>query len=145
MLTGRSTVPEKVQGLSAGADDYLTKPFQMEELSARVAALLRRPAAYTGSVLIVGAVELDTKRRRVTLSGQELVLEPKEHALLEYFMRHPGEIFSPESLLLHVWGSDSESSIDSVRTYIKKLRKKLSPGGPLIETVHTLGYRMNPS
>ncbi len=145
MLTGKGTVTEKEAGLDAGADDYLTKPFHLKELSARIRALMRRPvASYTGSTLKIGLLELDPSTRRVTRSGEELTLLPKEYALLEFFMRHPNEVFSPDALLNRVWNSESDASTDTIYTYIKMLRKKITPEAPasMIKTVHGVGYRL---
>lgn len=144
MLTGKDTIDDKSSGLDAGADDYLTKPFHMKELSARIRALVRRSTPVLHSVLKVQNIELDTQSRRVTKSGTELHLLPREFALLEFLMRHPDQIFSPESLLNSVWSSDSESSISTVYTYIKTLRKKIADeqGNSPIANVHGVGYRL---
>jgi DNA-binding response OmpR family regulator len=145
MLTGKGSINEKETGLDAGADDYLTKPFHLKELSARIRALLRRPvASYTGATLKAGPLELDPSTRRVTKSGDELTLLPKEYALLEFFLRHPNEVFSPDALLNRVWNSESDASTDTIYTYIKMLRKKITPEAPssMIKTVHGVGYRL---
>lgn len=144
MLTGNDALAEKEAGLDAGADDYLTKPFHVEELSARVRALLRRPRTFTGNVLQAKDISLDPSAHRVMNEHGEIQLLPKEFALLEFFMRHPDETFSPEALLDRVWSSESDSSVDTVYTTIKTLRKKISPGSgsDLIKTVHGVGYRL---
>ncbi len=144
MLTGKQQVGEKATGLDSGADDYLTKPFELLELTARVRALLRRKPAILGSVLTMGPLVLDTGTHRLTVEGKELPLLPKEQALLEFLMRHPDEIFSPEALLNRVWSAESESTVYTVYTNIKTLRKKLSSAGAcdLIKMIYGRGYRL---
>lgn len=144
MLTAKSAVEEKEAGLDAGADDYLTKPFHLKELSARIRALLRRHTQATGCELKVGQLALDILARKVTLDGKEIHLVPREFSLLEFFMRHPNQVFSAEALLDRVWASDTLASPDTIRTYIKILRKKLGGEGKdsLIRTVHGVGYKL---
>jgi DNA-binding response OmpR family regulator len=145
LLTAKKHVDEKEQGLDAGADDYLTKPFEMKELSARIRALLRRPQAFSGSVLQVGNLVLEPNTYRVTRSGDDISLLPKEFALLEFLMRHPNQVFSAEALLDRVWSSDSEASPETIRTYIKRLRKKIDLDGQpsILSTVHGVGYKLD--
>lgn len=147
MLTGKKMVEDKITGLDAGADDYVTKPFEMGELSARIRALLRRPAAATGNILRARDLVLETDKVRLTRNGQEIYLVPKELALLEFLMRHPDYVFSSEALINRVWPSDSEASPDTVRTYINKIRKKLDREGEpsYLRTVHGLGYKLDAS
>ncbi|MBX9687126.1 MAG: response regulator transcription factor [Candidatus Obscuribacterales bacterium] len=141
MLTGNDTVEEKERGLDTGADDYLTKPFQMKELAARVRALLRRPASIVSSTVFqAGKISIDTQKYRATLSGEPVNLVPREFQLLEFFMRHPNQVFSAEALLNRVWPSDSEASPEALRTALKRLRKKVDPDGELLRTVHGVGY-----
>lgn len=140
MLTGKDSVDEKEQGLDSGADDYLTKPFQMKELAARVRALLRRTGAVKENVLTAGALKLDPTRYRATLNEAPLTLVPKEFALLEFLMRHPNQVFTADALLNRVWPSDSESTQEALRTTMKRLRKKVDPDNLLIKTVHGVGY-----
>jgi DNA-binding response OmpR family regulator len=142
MLTSRSSPEEKEAGLDAGADDYLTKPFNPKELSARIRALLRRPQAVSAKVLQVGQVMLDPKTVKVFKDGEEIHLLPKEFSLLELFMRYPNEVFSGEALLERIWAKESAASLDTVRTYMKTLRKKIDPdeGISLIRTVRGIGY-----
>jgi len=144
MLTAKTTVEDKEAGLDAGADDYLTKPFHLKELSARVRALLRRPAPVSGNVLNVRSLVLDTSACRVTKDGHELHLLPKEFSLLEFLMRHPNQVFSADALLDRVWASDTSALPDTVRTHIKTLRKKIddedSPS--FIRTIHGVGYKL---
>ncbi|MBX9696137.1 MAG: response regulator transcription factor [Cyanobacteria bacterium] len=145
MLTARTTIDDREHGLDAGADDYLCKPFALKELSARVRALLRRASNSTSNVLLIRNIALDPSARTVTRVGDEVHLEPREFALLEFFMRHPDTIFSADSLITRVWESDADVSIEAIRTYIRGLRKKVDSGDgkPLITTVHGVGYRFN--
>jgi DNA-binding response OmpR family regulator len=147
MLTGKDQIADKEEGLDSGADDYLTKPFHLKELSARLRALLRRPQATVATILKLGSIELDPKNHRVTNNGEVLDLLPKEFALLEFFMKYPNEVFSPEALMDRVWSSESDSSPNTVYTYIKTLRKKISPDAPvsIIKTVHGKGYKVEVS
>ena len=115
MLTARSHVDEKSAGLDAGADDYLTKPFELKELSARVRALLRRPTDFSGTNLKVGGLIMDLPNYRVNRGGQVIKLLPKEFALLEFFMRHPNQVFSPETLIDRVWLAGEEASPETIR------------------------------
>ncbi|MBY0547972.1 MAG: response regulator transcription factor [Candidatus Obscuribacterales bacterium] len=142
MLTARNSVDDREQGLDSGADDYLCKPFHMKELSARVRALIRRAAGATNNVLQAGAIQLDPSARRVVKDATEIHLEPREFALLEFLMRNPNIVFNADALVTRVWETDTEISPDSVRTYIKALRKKLDQK-ELITTLHGLGYRLN--
>lgn len=146
MLTGKKLLDDKISGLDAGADDYVTKPFEIAELSARIRALLRRPAAVKSNVLTARELVFDTDKMSVHLAGEELYFVPKELALLEFFMRNPNHVFSSEVLINRVWPSDSEASPDTVRTYINKLRKKLDKpdSESFIRTVHGLGYKFEP-
>jgi two-component system, OmpR family, response regulator len=145
MLTGKSTVKDKRQGLDAGSDDYLTKPFEMEELSARLRALLRRPAVVQNSLMKARNIELDRTSGTVKKDGQEIHLLPKEFALLDLFMRHPNQVFEPNALLARVWPADSEATLQTLRPYINRLRGKIETPGlpPLIRTVHGLGYKLD--
>jgi two-component system OmpR family response regulator len=145
MLTGKSTIDDKVQGFESGADDYLTKPFHPRELSARLKALLNRPAGRVEKVLTAHDLELDTETHTVCKSGKQIHLMPREFALLEFLMKHPDQPFNPDALLNRVWPSDSEVSTESIKTYIAKLRKKIdSPDKPtIISTVHGVGYRLD--
>ncbi|HEY9788243.1 MAG TPA: response regulator transcription factor, partial [Candidatus Obscuribacterales bacterium] len=145
MLTGRAKIDEKEEGLDSGADDYLTKPFSMRELNARVRALLRRPAAYSGNELKARDIVLEPESHRVTKQGREIKLLPKEFALLEFLLRNPGRVFSPEALLERVWESTSDASPDTVRIHVNRLRSKLDTKGEdsIIGTVHGVGYRLD--
>jgi len=145
MLTARGTVDDKAQGLEAGADDYLVKPFHPKELTARVRALLRRPRNVEGKVLRVRDIEFDTATRRVLRNAKEIELTPKESALLELLMRYPNRSFTLESILDRLWHSDSSASIDTVRTHMKTLRKKVgdTEEEPLIKTKRGIGYSLS--
>lgn len=145
MLTARSTVSDKEAGLDAGADDYLCKPFHLKELSARIRALIRRSTGLqSASVLNLKDITLDPAARRIIKGGAEIKLEPKEFALFEFLLRNRNVVFSADALLDRVWESDTSVSPDSIRTYIKALRKKLDVRGEpsIITTVHGLGYRL---
>lgn len=141
MLTAKSLLEDKERGLDAGADDYLTKPFEHRELQARVRALLRRPTSLAGTTLKVSDIELDPASCTVTKSGKELKLRPKVYSLLEFLMRHPDQVFSAEAILERVWLDDAMVSTDSVRAHFKLLRKSLGlKEGNLIKTVRNRGY-----
>ncbi|CAN5181053.1 response regulator transcription factor [soil metagenome] len=146
MLTGRSAVAEKEAGLDAGADDYLTKPFSMKELSARIRALLRRPPTYQTNALALDGICLDPGKHRVTKNGKDVHLLPRDFSLLEFFMRHPDEVFGAEALLQRVWHSDSDATADGLRTAIKRLRQKLDDSekehDSIIENIPRVGYRL---
>lgn len=143
-LTGKTTVKDKVAALETGADDYLTKPFAAEELRARVAALLRRPQAMVTKVLEVGDLTLDSQSFEVKRAGQNIDLVPKEFALLEFLMKHVNQVFSAEALVERVWPSESEASPETIRTYIKTLRRKIDREGmpQMIGTVYGVGYKL---
>ncbi|MDX1987706.1 MAG: response regulator transcription factor [Candidatus Obscuribacter sp.] len=120
LLTGRNSTADKVEGLDSGGDDYLTKPFSLLELSARLKALLRRKAGFQSNVLQVGGLSLGLKERKVSFDQESVDLSPQEFALLEFFMRHKGQIFSQEELISKVWGS--------VRKYLERVFASLWPG-----------------
>jgi len=144
MLTGKARLQDKELSFEKGADDYLTKPFEVRELSARIKALLRRPTVMIGNTLKVGNIELDPTAHKAKRGDEQIDLLPKEFALLEFFMRNTGQIFSPETILDRVWQSESESSIETVYTYVKRLRSKIDTDkkNSLIKTVYGVGYRM---
>jgi DNA-binding response OmpR family regulator len=144
ILTGQDKIEDKEVGLDSGADDYLTKPFHMKELSARVRAVLRRPSSYAGDRLVSRGLELDPGNHTVKVNGNDISLLPKEFQLLEFLMRHPDQVFSADALLNRVWASASDSSIDALTTCVKRLRKKIDlDGSPsFIKTVHGVGYKL---
>ena len=141
ILTARDTWREKVAGIDAGADDYLTKPFHMEELLARLRALIRRAGGHASTELVCGPLTLDTRTSRVSVDGTALTLTSHEYRVLAYLMHHPGEIVSRAELTEHIYAQDFDRDSNTVEVFIARLRKKLPPG--LIETVRGLGYRIN--
>lgn len=143
MLTARDATEDTVGGLDAGADDYLTKPFSFDELLARLRALTRRAPAERPSVLQVGALRLDPASHRAWQGGRELELSTKEFALLELFMRRPGQTLTRDALLDGAWDMAFERRSNVVDVYIGYLRKKLGPGA--IETIRGIGYRLSES
>ncbi len=145
MLTAHDTVHDKVEGLSAGADDYLTKPFDTSELLARIAALLRRAEIRAGStVMKVSDLTIDTVTRAVRRGEVEISLTQKEYALLEYLMRHAGIAVSREQISENVWRQDFDPGTNIVDVYINYLRKKIEPEGSstVLHTVRGVGYMM---
>lgn len=144
MLTGKDKISEKETGFDAGADDYLTKPFHIQELLLRCRALLRRGAVANSNILQVGDLCLEPTKFKVSRGGQEISLTAKEFALLEHLMRHPNQVFSSESLLESVWGSDSQASSDTVRVIMQRLRSKIdgTTGESLISNVRGVGYKL---
>ena len=146
MLTARGAVEDRVNGLNVGADDYLVKPFAMAELLARVNALLRRRGRglNNGSQLRVGDLTLDLVRHEARRAGRLIELTAKEFALLEYLMRHPGQVLSRTQIIDHVWRYDLEALSNVVDLYIHYLRDKVDQGfaRPLIKTVRGVGYKI---
>lgn len=144
MLTARDMLADKVEGLDAGADDYLVKPFELAELHARVRALLRRSGSQKSGVLEVGDLCLDPASGRVTRKGVPVRLARKEYALLEVLMRNAGRVVPHARLIEHLWDMDAEPSEETIRAHMKLLRKAIGDRGTprLIETVHGIGYRL---
>jgi DNA-binding response OmpR family regulator len=140
MLSAKDGEYDQADGLDCGADDYLTKPFSYVVLLARLRALLRRGAPQRPSVLTVGDLSLDPASRRVTLAGVEVGLTVREYALLEYLMRHPGQVVSKTELLDHVWDASLETAPNAVEVYVGYLRRKL--GRDVLDTVRGAGYRL---
>ncbi|MER5324063.1 response regulator transcription factor [Streptosporangium roseum] len=153
MLTARDAVGDRVSGLDAGADDYLVKPFELDELLARVRALLRRSAltapaaADGGGVLLHGDLRMDTSSREVTRAGERLELTRTEYLLLELLMVHPRQVLTREQILSEVWGFDFEPSSNSLDVYVMYLRRKTEAAGRsrLIHTVRGVGYVLRSS
>jgi DNA-binding response OmpR family regulator len=148
MLTAHTDLTDKVSAFNLGADDYLCKPFAMEELVVRAQALLRRPEPKTSSVLKAEKIELDTTTRKVVCNSREVQLNPTEYTLLEFFMSQPMHVFTADQLLNSCWKSMSETTEGAVRYHITGLRKKIDHEGiegSYIETVHGAGYRFVPS
>lgn len=143
ILTARDTWHEKVAGIDAGADDYLGKPFHMEELLARVRALIRRASGNATSVLACGTVRLDTRSGRVTVDGLPVVLTSHEFKVLSYLMHHQGEIVSRTTLIEHIYAQDFDRDSNTIEVFVGRLRKKIP--AELIETVRGLGYRLSDS
>jgi two-component system, OmpR family, response regulator len=144
MLTARDAVEDRVQGLDAGADDYLTKPFSFAELLARLRALARRPPLERPAIVEVGDLRLDPATRQVWRDGAEIELSAKEFALLETFMRRPGEVLSRYQLLEHCWDYGYENRSNVVDVYVRYLREKIDRpfGRSSLETVRGAGYRL---
>jgi two-component system OmpR family response regulator len=142
MLTARSEINEKVDGLNLGADDYITKPFYMEELIARVHAIARRGGEDKLNMLQSGDLTLNLVSREVKRGGKKIELTPREFSLLEYIMRSPGRVFTRTQILEHVWGYDFDPQTNIVDVCIQRVRKKtFDEDNKLIETVRGVGYR----
>jgi len=140
ILTARGDWHEKVAGIDAGADDYLTKPFHMEELLARIRALIRRAVGQASAEIACGPLVLDTRSGRVSVDGQALSLTSHEFRVLAYLIHHAGEIVSRTELTEHIYAQDFDRDSNTIEVFVARLRKKLPPG--LIETVRGLGYRL---
>jgi DNA-binding response OmpR family regulator len=144
MLTARSLVPQRVEGLNAGADDYLTKPFAIAELRARVHALIRRALHQGGSKLSYEDIELDRHRRRVTRNGMTIPLSSKEFALLEFMLLRAPEPVTRSEIVEHVWDTNFDSETNLVEVYVNRLRQKIDEHRSikLIHTIRGVGYRL---
>ena len=140
MLTARDAVPDRVQGLDDGADDYLIKPFAFTELIARIHALARRPKEVIDTKSQFGNMNINTTRKVVLVDSKAVQLSKKEFALLEYFAHHPGQILSKQQLIQHVWDFDADILPNTVEAFVRSLRQKLGPS--VIETVRGFGYRL---
>lgn len=142
MLTAKATIGDRVKGLDVGADDYLSKPFSYDELLARVRALLRRPKAHTNNVLKAGTLKVDVVAKKVDYQAKTIHLTAKEFHLLEYLLRHKGEVLSKEQLLDHVWADEDRVQHNTVETFVANLRKKIGPGEAVIQTIRGYGYKI---
>jgi two-component system, OmpR family, response regulator len=145
ILTAQDDIAVKVEGLDSGADDYLTKPFSLEELLARVRALLRRGPVSSASTLVVGDLQLDPAKHEVKRQGVLIELTPREFALLDYFMRRPGQTLTRGTLIEHVWDLAYEGGSNVVDVYVRYLREKIDRPfrRNTIETIRGIGYRFN--
>jgi len=145
MLTARDGIADRVTGLDAGADDYLTKPYDLTELYARVRALLRRGPALEPCVLTIADLELDTRTRGVARGNDPIRLTSREYALLEYLARRAGEVVSRTAIADHVWDDDFDSSSNLIDVYIQRLRRKIDDGRAvkLLQTVRGAGYSLS--
>jgi DNA-binding response OmpR family regulator len=145
MLTAKDKIGDRVEGLNAGADDYLVKPFAFEELLARIRALLRRPQDHVGNVLSVDDLTLDTNTYEVKRSGRKVQLSQREYALLEYLLRNQNRILSKTNIISHVWDYDADILPNTLEVYIGYLRAKIERpfrGPELIHTVRGFGYKL---
>jgi DNA-binding response OmpR family regulator len=147
ILTAKDKIKDRVDGLNAGADDYLVKPFAFEELLARVRALLRRPLQVNATVLKIADLTLDPARFEVKRSGKQIQLSSKEFALLEYLMRNPGRILTKDNIISHVWDYDADILPNTVEVYVGYLRNKIDKPfkgeSALIETIRGFGYKLD--
>lgn len=144
LLTARSELDERIEGLNTGADDYMTKPFYVEELVARIHAVVRRSSDEQMSLLQAGELSLNVITREAKVAGTPVKLTAREFSLLEYMMRSPGRVYTRTQMLEHVWGYDFDPNTNLVDVHIQRLRKKVSPDkeNPIIETIRGVGYRV---
>jgi two-component system, OmpR family, response regulator len=142
ILTARDRWSDKVAGIDAGADDYVAKPFHIEEVLARVRGLIRRTAGHASSEIICGPLRLDTKASKASVDGAPLKLTSHEYRLLSYLMHHQGQIVSRSELTEHMYDQDFDRDSNTIEVFVGRLRRKI--GNDLIETVRGLGYRMGP-
>lgn len=149
LLTAKDKISDRVEGLEAGADDYLIKPFAFEELLARIRSLLRRPAEFSDDTLSIDELALNTQNFEVVRSGDSVQLTQKEFALLEYMLRNPGRILTKDMIIQHVWNYDADVLPNTVEVYIGYLRNKIDKPfpskKPLIQTVRGFGYKLEAS
>lgn len=141
VLTARDRWREKIAGLDAGADDYVTKPFQMEEVLARIRALVRRSTGNVSPVLSVGPVSLDPSASQVTVEDRQIKLTAHEYKLLAYMMHHAGKVLSRTELIEHIYAQDFDKDSNTIEVFVGRLRKKL--GVEVIHTIRGLGYKMS--
>lgn len=144
ILSARSKVDDRILGLDEGANDYLIKPFDFGELEARIRSLLRREFSQTPAILTLGALQVDTKSKRVICDGTEIVLTRKEYGILEYLMSHKNQVISAEEVTEHVWNNEFDPFSNTIRYHIHSLKKKLSTAThtDYIKTIRGQGYRM---
>ncbi len=144
MLTARDTIEDRVQGLDSGADDYLVKPFSLHELLARLRAIMRRTLADKSGVLVLGDLVVNPAMHDVRRGHQQIKLNAKEFSLLEYFVRHPGQILTREMIETHIWSYDFICASNVVDVYVRRLRRKIDDPFPvkLLETIYGAGYRL---
>jgi two-component system copper resistance phosphate regulon response regulator CusR len=142
MLTARTTIGDRVRGLDMGADDYLPKPFSFDELLARVRALLRRPKEHGDNTIKLDKLKFDVVAKSVEYQGKPIHLTAKEFQLLEYLLRHKGEVISKDQLLDHVWADEARVQHNTIETFIANLRKKVGPNETVIQTVRGYGYKI---
>lgn len=146
MLTAKNTLDDKITGLDVGADDYLTKPFELDELYARLRALLRRgQKKFTGNTIKLGNLAIDTKTRQVIRGQKKIELSNKEYKLLEYLMRNAGDVLTRQQILEHVWETDVDPFSNTVEVHIRFLRQKIDQGftRKLIKTIRGAGYKIS--
>jgi len=142
ILTARDRWSEKVAGFDAGADDYVTKPFQIEEVLARIRALIRRAAGHSSGELECGGLQINSGSGRVTVDGDPVKLTAQEFRLLDYLMHHKGKVVSRTELTEHIYDQDFDRESNTIEVFVGRLRKKL--GGDYIKTVRGLGYKLSP-
>lgn len=147
MLTGKTDIRDKEHGLDSGADDYVTKPFSVRELVARVRAVLRRPSNYTGTYIEFHSIKLDTSNRQAFKNNILIRLQPLDYSLLEYLMKHPNQVLTQENILQRVWETYTESGVEALRAAVKRIRKEIDDEGKdsHIETIYKVGYAFRPA
>lgn len=143
VLTARDTLEDRVKGLDLGADDYMTKPFNLPELEARVRALLRRGQSGYSPALVFGDLAFDTIGRRVTIHGEPLALSSRELGVLEILLSRAGRVVSKDQMLEHLYSFSEEASSNAIEVYIHRVRKKIEPAGITIRAIRGLGYLMD--
>ena len=143
LLTARDGVEDRVRGLDAGADDYLTKPFNLAELEARIRALLRRGQCGAPTLLHCGALAYDRNGRRVSINGEAVEMSSRELGVMEVLLQRAGKVVSKEQLIEHLYGFDQEASPNAIEVYVHRLRKKIEAAGVTIRTIRGLGYLLD--